>query len=349
MLFAVCCDRGAPGSSTIARVLASARGLPAVVVGADPYGDDMARRLRPDGNLPLPERPTVLGIGAGQSSGDESRRRTPLGMAGQERGPRYDDLWREGSHELSPLVRVVPGFMTPEAGTSTAWRVLADALQAQSTAVFADLGRIHNGSPSMPIVTAADAIIPVCRGDDISVGTMKDRLELLVDEFTDRNQRPPVVVPVVIANRRHGDQIAQMVADYLADCSAGATVRGVAWVAWDPAGVAALDDGADPWANPLRKSPLMKSAVKAMWRLGIATGLDHAGPNVKGKRTATGTEPAAHHAIAPQQAAQTPSQTPPQSPPPPVPPSGAPQLGMPRHAAPGDPGRWQVAPMGEEQ
>ena len=72
MLFAVCCDRGAPGASTIARVLASARGLPAVVVGADPYGDDMARRLRPDGNLPLPERPTVLGIGAELGNNDNS-------------------------------------------------------------------------------------------------------------------------------------------------------------------------------------------------------------------------------------------------------------------------------------
>lgn len=318
-----------------------------MVVGADPYGDDMARRLRPDGNLPLPEKPTVLSIGAGQSSGAETAARGPrlYAMAGQERGPRYDDLWREGSHELSPLVRVVPGFLTPEKGASAAWRVLADALQAQNTAVFADLGRIHNGSPSMPIVTAADAIVPVCRGDKISVGTMKDRLELLVDEFTDRNQRPPVVVPVVIANRRHGDQIAQMVAEYLADSSAGATVRGVAWVAWDPAGVAALDDGADPWANPLRKSPLMKSAVKAMWRLGIATGLDHAEPNVKGKRAASG-EPAAHHAIVPEQQAQGPEQAPPA---PSAPPSGPPQLGMPRHAAPGEPGRWQVAPMGEEQ
>ncbi|HEX7738834.1 MAG TPA: hypothetical protein VF426_04220 [Marmoricola sp.] len=332
-------------------MLASARGLPAVVVGADPYGDDMARRLRPDGNLPLPERPTVLGIGAGQSSAAETAAKVSRlpATAGQVHGPRYDELWREGSHELSPLVRVVPGFMTPEAGTSTAWRVLADALQAQSTAVFADLGRIHNGSPSMPIVTAADAIIPVCRGDEISVGTMKDRLELLVDEFTDRNQRPPVVVPVVIANRRHGDQIAQMVAEYLADSSAGATVRGVAWVAWDPAGVASLDDGADPWTSSLRKSPLMRSAVKAMWRLGIATGLDHAEPNVKVRRSVANGEHAAHHAIAPEQQTQAPAQTSLQFPPPPVASNAVSQLEMPRHVAPGDPGRRQSAPMGEEQ
>ena len=82
MLFAVCSDRGAPGSSTVARVLASARGLPAVVVGADPYGDDMAQRLHPDGSHPMAETPTVLGIGAGQSS-DEPQKRSPLGVSSQ--------------------------------------------------------------------------------------------------------------------------------------------------------------------------------------------------------------------------------------------------------------------------
>lgn len=338
MLFAVCSDRGAPGSSTVARVLASARGLPAVVVGADPYGDDMAQRLRPDGSHPMAETPTVLGIGAGQTS-DEPQKRSPLGLSSQSTGPRYDDLSREGSHELSPLVRVVPGFMTAEQGAPTAWRVLAEALKAQSTAVFADLGRIHTGSPSMPIVTAADAIIPVCRGDQVSVQTMTTRVELLVDAFTDRNQRPPAVVPVVIANRRHGDAIAQMVSQILADSAAGAAVRGVGWVAWDPAGAAALDNGGDPWAKPLRKSPLMRSARKAMWHLGIATGLDHAEPDVKEKRAGEGAGQATHHALPPQPPGPAPA-----TPPPPV---ASPQLG-PRPSSNAEPARWQVAPMGED-
>lgn len=47
MLFAVCADRGAPGVTTAALALAAARGLPALVVEADPYGGDLALRLRP--------------------------------------------------------------------------------------------------------------------------------------------------------------------------------------------------------------------------------------------------------------------------------------------------------------
>ncbi len=72
MLFAVCADRGAPGSSTVARVLASARGLPAVVVGADAYGDDMALRVLPDGKHPMPETRPCSGSGRGsQPSGHD--------------------------------------------------------------------------------------------------------------------------------------------------------------------------------------------------------------------------------------------------------------------------------------
>ncbi len=315
MLFAVCADRGAPGSSTVARVLASARGLPAVVVGADAYGDDMALRVLPDGKHPMPETPTVLGIGAGKSA-ERPQPTGPIGLAEQGSRPRYEDLWREGSHELSPFVRVVPGFQTAEQGASASWQVLAAALEAQNGAVFADLGRIHTGSPSMPIAAAADAIIPVCRGDQISVQTMVARLELLVSAIAERNRRPPVVVPVVIADRRHGDAIAQAVAKILSDSAVAAAVRGVAWLAWDPAGVADLDNGRDPWEKPLRKSALMRSARKAMWHLGLATGLDHEEPNVKpaggkGKRARTTASPGEqlrtnHAAELPQAAAPAP-------------------------------------------
>lgn len=261
MLFAVCSDRGAPGSSTAARALAAARGLPAVVVGADPYGDDMALRLRPDGNHPLPAKPTVLGIGAG---GNASR--------GGE------NLWRDGSHELSPLVRVVPGFMTAEQGASLRWQVLATDLEAQTVPVFADLGRIHNGSPSMPIAAAADALIPVCRGDQVSVQSMVGRLEALVAAVADQKRQPPVVVPVVVAPRKQGERIAASVTDVVADSAAAPAVRGVAWLAWDPRGVLDLDNGSNPWAKPLLKSPLMRSARGAIGLLGEATGLDHAEP-----------------------------------------------------------------------
>lgn len=281
MLFAICADRGAPGSTTTALALAAARGLPAVVVEADPYGGDLALRIRHDGN-PLPTTPTVLSVSAGRSGqGPSSGPRTSLDGPGGPSERRQRDLWRDGSHEVSEHVRVVPGFMAAEHGTSLAWPVLASALEAQSVPVFADLGRIHTGSPSLAVAAAADALIPVCRNDMASVQHMVDRLELLVPAIAERNGRPPVVLPVVIAPRQHGGTIANSVAEILGETAVGPTLRGVSWLAWDPAAVAQLENGADPWGKPLRRSPLMKSARKVMWMVGLATGLSHADPSAK--------------------------------------------------------------------
>ncbi|MGD9961858.1 hypothetical protein [Nocardioides sp.] len=281
MLFAICADRGAPGATTAALALAAARGLPAVVVEADPYGGDLALRIRRDGN-PLPTTPTVLSVSAGRSGqGRASGPRTSLAGPGGASERRHRDLWRDGSHEMSEHVRIVPGFMAAEHGTSMAWPVLASALEAQSVPVFADLGRIHTGSPSLAVAAAADALIPVCRSDMASVQHMVDRLELLVPAIADRNGRPPIVLPVVIAPRQHGGAIANSVAEILGETAVGPTLRGVSWLAWDPGAVAHLENGADPWAKPLRKSPLMKSARKVMWMVGLATGLSHADPSAK--------------------------------------------------------------------
>jgi hypothetical protein len=275
MLFAVCTDRGAPGSTTTALALAAARGLPAVVVEADPYGGDLALRIRYDGN-PLPTTPTVLSVSAGRSAQSTARPRTP---PGGPTGRRHRDLWLDGSHQASEHVRVVPGFMSAEQGTSMAWPVLASALRAQTVPVFVDLGRIHTGSPSVAVAAAADALIPVCRSDMASVQHLVDRLELLVPAIAERNGRPPIVLPVVVAPRQHGNAIAHSVAEILGETAVGPTLRGVSWLAWDPNAVARLECGADPWAKPLRRSPLMRSARKAMWMVGLATGLSHADPS----------------------------------------------------------------------
>lgn len=291
MLFAVCADRGSPGSTTAALAMASARGLPAVVVEADPYGGDLALRLRPDGNErhPLPPTPTVLGIAAGRSA--QPTPAGPIGMASADRDRRRQlDLWREGSHGLNRTVRVVPGFLTAEQGAVLAWPVLTAALQAQSVPVFADLGRMHSGSPSLPIAAAADALIPVCRADMGSVAHLTGRLEHLVPAIAERNGRPPVVLPVVVADRRHGDRVAGRVADLLGESEVGPALRGVGWLAWDPESVRQLELGEDPWSAPLRKSHLMRSARRVMWLLGMATGLDHAEPDSGNRSRATGKQ-----------------------------------------------------------
>jgi len=278
MLLAICADRGAPGSTTAALALASARGLPAIVVEADPYGGDLALRLKPDGKHPLAATPTVLSVAAGRSA-ERRHVPTPTPM-------RQLDLWRSGSHELCERVRVVPGFMNAEQGASVTWPSLASVLASQTVPVFADVGRIHTGSPSMPILTAADAVIAVCRGDMGSVHHMIERLEALAPAIAERTGRTPMFLPMVVAPRQHGSELAQAVSQLLGTSAVGPAVRYVGWLAWDPAGCALLEDGGDPWEKPLRKSPLMSSARESLHLVGLATGLEHSQPaQAKGRRS----------------------------------------------------------------
>lgn len=281
MLFAVCSDRGAPGSTTTALALAAARGLPAVVVEADPYGGDLALRCRIEGH-PMPPTPTVLGLGAGRAD-----RPSPQGQssAAASQGRHRLDLWHDGSHLLNSLVRVVPGFLTAEQGATLAWPVVTTTLETQLTPVFADLGRIHSGSPSLPLACAADALIVVCRGDMASVQHMMWRLDHLVPAIAERNGHPPAVIPVVVASQRNGARAAKQVAELLADSPVAPTLHGVGWLAWDPTGAHALQEGGDPWAKPLRKSALMKSARSVMSLLASTTGLDRGDPVATRKRT----------------------------------------------------------------
>ena len=270
MLFAICADRGAPGSTTAALALASARGLPAIVVEADPYGGDLALRLKPDGKHPLATTPTVLSVAAGRSA---ERRHVPATTP-----MRQLDLWRSGSHELSQQVRVVPGFMNAEQGAAVAWPALASVLASQRVPVFADVGRIHTGSPSMPILTTAHAVIAVFRGDMGSVHHMIERLEALAPAIAERTGRTPMFLPMVVAPRQHGSELAQAISQLLGASAVGPAVRYVGWLAWDPPGCVALEDGGDPWEKPLRKSPLMTSARKALHLVGLAAGLEYAQP-----------------------------------------------------------------------
>lgn len=278
MLFAICADRGAPGSTTAALALASARGLQAIVVEADPYGGDLALRLKPDGKHPLAATPTVLSVAAGRSA---EQRHVPTSTP-----MRQLDLWRSGSHELSEHVRVVPGFMNAEQGAAVAWSALASVLQSQTVPVFADVGRIHTGSPSMPILTAADAVIAVCRGDMGSVHHMIERLEALAPAIAERTGRPPRFLPMVVAPRQHGSHLAQAVSQMLGASAVGPAVRYVGWLAWDPAGCALLEDGGDPWAKATTQEAAddLGTRVPAPGGSGYRAGARPAGPGERASK-----------------------------------------------------------------
>ncbi|HET6918671.1 MAG TPA: hypothetical protein VFI46_04305, partial [Jiangellaceae bacterium] len=126
MMVGVCSDKGSPGSTTTALVLASAWPEHAVVVEADPQGGDLAIRLRRHGGAALPEVPTVLTV-----------------ATAARRGPSADVL-AGYAHELTRGVSVIPGALVAEQVAGVAeWEPLADALTGTEAPVFTDFGRLH--------------------------------------------------------------------------------------------------------------------------------------------------------------------------------------------------------------
>ena len=165
MLIAVCCDRGAPGSTTTALALGVSTPEPSVVVEVDPYGGDLALRCAAPGGRgeAFPPTPTVLTLA--------SEARTMLSPG----------LVTSKAHEFTESTRIVPGHFSAEqaAGVKT-WAPLAQALRDSASRVVADLGRIHSSSPTIPVAAAADVVVMVVREHD--GGELEfPRLERLLD------------------------------------------------------------------------------------------------------------------------------------------------------------------------
>ena len=241
MLIAVCCDRGAPGSTTTALALGVAWHGESIVVEADPYGGDLALRCRVPGGGVLPEAPTVLTVAVAART-DASA-----------------DLVGRYAHRFAESTRVVPGHLAAEQGTGVSdWTPLARALRASGTPVVIDLGRIHAQSPSLPLAAAADVLVTVGRADLGSVVHLRERLSRLVPALAESRATPPVMLPVVVAPHRAAAVHAEQIRALLSDTAAGPMVAGVAWIAWDPGAVERLERGEG--AQALSKTRLLRSA-----------------------------------------------------------------------------------------
>lgn len=226
MLTVVCCDRGSPGSTTSALALAAAHVGRAIVVEADPYGGDLAVRCQPADGGRFPEVPTVL---------------TAVVAARTETSP---DVVGRYAHRFADELGVVPGFLSAEQATGvTDWTPLARVMKMSATPVVCDIGRVHAMSPSLPIAAAADVVVVVARADVGAVIHLRERLARLVGALAELRGTPPVVLPVLIAPKRHAPtQVAQLMA-MIADSPVGSVVDQAGWLAWDPTGVARLEEG----------------------------------------------------------------------------------------------------------
>lgn len=256
MLIAVCCDRGAPGSTTTSLALGVSTPEPTVVVEVDPYGGDLALRCAASGGRgeAFPPTPTVLTLAS------EARTLLSPGLVVSK------------AHEFTESTKVVPGHFSAEqtAGVKN-WAPLAEALRASASRVVADLGRIHSSSPTVPIAAAADVLVIVTRPELGAVMHLKDRLERLAPVLANIRNAPPVIVPVVVTPKRIAGGVVEQISQMLAPSAIAGVVAGIGWVALDPDGVelmyAAKVSGKDA------RTPLLRSAAVLNEQLDQAAGL----------------------------------------------------------------------------
>lgn len=243
MLIAVCCDRGAPGSTTTSLALGVSTPEPAIVVEADPYGGDLALRCAAPGGRgeAFPPTPTVLTLAT------EARTSLDPGLVASK------------AHEFTGSARVVPGhFSAEQAAGVKSWAPLAEALRASGSRVVADLGRIHSSSPTIPVAAVADVVVMVTRPEVGAVMHLKDRLERLAAVLANIRNAPPVVVPVVVTPKRIAGTVVEHIGQMLASSDAAGVVAGIGWIALDPTGVEAMHAGRV--AGKKARTPLLKSA-----------------------------------------------------------------------------------------
>ncbi len=243
MMVALCSDKGSPGVTTTAVALASTWPQPAIVVEVDAYGGDLAMRLRTREGAVLAETPTVLSVATA------ARTTTDSHMVARYAQPVNDQ------------VLVVPGHGAAEqAGGVPDWAPLGRALSVSAWPVLADLGRLHGGSPVLPVAAAADVIVVVARTDTASVVRLRERLARLVPAVAAVRGSAPRVFPVLLTRARYGPGDVADVRRILADTPAGPFLAGVAHVSLDPAGVERLIGGGHVPTGRLARSPLLKSA-----------------------------------------------------------------------------------------
>ena len=260
MLIALCSDKGSPGTTTTALALASRWPTPAALVEADPYGGDLAIRMRTEAGSVLPETPTVLTLAT-------AARTSPGHHAVSRYGQRVNDQ-----------LLVVPGFLVAEQGARVAdWEPLAALLPRAELPVMADVGRLHAGSPVLPVAAAADVVVVVGRADTASIIRLRERTSRLVAALVAHRESSPRLFPVLVGPDRHGARDTEDLRLLMDDTQAGPLVVGIGHIAYDTSAVERLEAGQHP-AGLLARTKLMRSARRTASQLSAL--VENVGPQV---------------------------------------------------------------------
>jgi len=227
MIVSVCADKGAPGVTTLATVLAFVWPTERVLLEADCAGGDLAFRLRHgDGDRLLDPQPSVLALAA------------------DARGPLPTDGLLGYTQPTTLGVPVIPGALSPEAYTpmSRLWPQVAQAATDWTGTAITDLGRLHPGDPALPVAKASVAVLLLTRPDLEGLYRLRDRITELAGTLGDPSRdRSPVAVVVLARPGREAKVAVGQVRQLLEAAGSPIDVLGV--FADDPDGVAGLRAG----------------------------------------------------------------------------------------------------------
>ena len=242
MIVSVCADKGSPGVSDLATVLAVVWPGRRIVLEADCAGADLPFRLRhADGDRLLDAQPSVLSLAA------DCRGALPDGGL-------------VGYAQPTTLgVPVVPGALSAEgfAPMARLWPQVAAAASGWDGMVIADLGRYQPGNAAAALARASTAVLLLARPDLPGLYHLRDRVGELAASLGDPSQdRHPVAVVVRARAGSAGRAALQQVRQVLA--AAGSPVPVAGLFADDPAAITLLRQGV--LSRRLLGSDLVRSA-----------------------------------------------------------------------------------------
>lgn len=243
-LIAFASAKGSPGVTQTVTGLASVWSRDVVVADLDPVGGDIGLRLKRSDGLPLDHDNGLLSYGAAVRSGQAADLAEHLQRA------------EDGTQMLVGVAG--PGQVQ---GLGPAWPHIGAGLRSAAADVLADCGRLAPGSPAMPVIERASAVIMVARSDIAALAHLRERLRWMSDALrAGAGDRVPTGVVLVgdAGDQRSADDLARLLA------SGGIDVPVLGTVAHDPKTVRLLPSISE---RVLRRSLFHRSLLDVAGRV----------------------------------------------------------------------------------
>jgi hypothetical protein len=248
-LLAVAADKGSPGVTTTALSLAAIWPRRCVLAELDPFGGDIAYRLRGPRGVPLSPETGLITL-----------------AVGARRGGAADQLF-EHVQRLDGGLEVLLGLSSGDqaGGMTGLWAQLSTVLDGTpGVDVVADCGRLYSNAPTLDVLNRASAVLLVTRPTIDGVAHVRARLGQLASQLrSGQNDGVPLFVAVIASAR--DDKSAGEIQTVLRQSKVPAAVVGR--IAYDPAGAGMITG---EWVGRLDKSLLIRSAREVAGRLASA-------------------------------------------------------------------------------